>query len=149
MVAIFPASCYRQARGSSRSSSNNWLSSAPIDHSAIADDIPLPISKLIVSKRGANRLTLHVLAAAAEHERHDRRAHAPCPVRRQDARDQARQSKAGRDQPGEGGRASSSLAPAHRALHRGWPHVEQCDSSLSQRARHRGTEWWSMVSDAG
>jgi DNA-directed RNA polymerase specialized sigma24 family protein len=30
-----------------------------------------------------------------------------------------------------------------------WLHVEQCDRGRSQRARHRGTEWWSMVSDAG
>ena len=44
---------------------------------------------------------------------------------------------------------AQSLAPEHRALHRDWPHVEQCDRSRSQRARHRGTEWWSMVSDAG
>jgi len=96
----------------------------------------------IADMPGANRLTLHVLAAAAEHERYmiGERTHAmrlppPSP------RCQAWQSRAGQDQSGEGGRAGSGAAPAHRALHQGWPHIEQCHRNRSQRARHRGTEW--------
>jgi hypothetical protein len=40
-------------------------------------------------------------------------------------------------QSGEGGPTGPSLTPAHRALHRGRPHVEQCDRSRSQRAASR------------
>jgi DNA invertase Pin-like site-specific DNA recombinase len=88
--------------------------------------------------------------AAAEHERHmigERTRHAL-------AADKARGIKLANPKQAEINRAKAaeqaqSLAPAHRALHRGWPHVEQCDRSRSQRARHRGTEWRSMVSDAG
>jgi hypothetical protein len=49
------------------------------------------------------------LTIAAEHERHDRRAHTLCPGRRQGAWHQARQSKASRDQSGEGGRQAQAL----------------------------------------
>jgi DNA invertase Pin-like site-specific DNA recombinase len=95
-------------------------------------------------------LTLHVLVAAAEHERHmigERTRHALAAAK-------ARGTKLGNPKQARINRAKAaeqaqSLAPAHRALHRGWPHVEQCDRSRSQRARHRGTEWRSMVSDAG
>jgi len=79
---------------------------------------------------------------------HDRRAHTPCTCRREGTGRQARQSGAGQDQSGEGGRAGSSAAPAHQALRQGWPHIEQCHRNRSQRARHRGTEWRPMVSDA-
>src|SRR5262245_62149549 len=103
----------------------------------------------IADMPGANRLTLHVLAAAAEHERHMIGEHTPCAGRRQSPWHQARQSRAGQDQSGEGGRAGAGAAPAHRALHQGWPHIEQCHRNRSQRARHRGTEWRPMVSDAG
>jgi hypothetical protein len=89
----------------------------------------------IADMPGANRLT--------------RRAHTPCADRRQSPWHQARQSRAGQDQSGEGSRAGSSAAPAHRALHQSWPHIEQCHRGRSQRARHCGTEWRPMVSDAG
>jgi DNA invertase Pin-like site-specific DNA recombinase len=67
---------------------------------------------------GVNRLTLHVLVAAAEHERHmigERIRQALAAARARGTK--LGNLKAGRDQPGKGGRAGSSLAPAHRALH--------------------------------
>ena len=60
----------------------------------------------IADMPGANRLTVHVLAAAAEHERHMIGECTPLALSATKTRDQDRQSKAGRDQPGE-------------ALHRG------------------------------
>src|SRR5262245_20387959 len=98
---------------------------------------------------GANRLTLHELAAAAEHERHmigERTRHALAAAK-------ARGIKLGNPEQAKINRAKAAaraqaLLP-HRALHQGRPHIEQCHRNRSQHARHRGTEWRSMVSDAG
>jgi hypothetical protein len=49
--AIFPASCYRQAHGIFSVAQQHVAFLVGIDHSGIGDDIPLPISKFIVSKR--------------------------------------------------------------------------------------------------
>jgi hypothetical protein len=96
---------------------------------------------------GANRLTF--TCSPPLQSTSDRRAHTPCPL----AAAKARGIKLGNPKQTEINRAKAteqaqSLAPAHRALHRGWPHVEQCDRSRSQRARHRGTEWWSRIKPA-
>jgi len=73
---------------------------------------------------------------------HDRRAHTPCAGCRQSPWHQARQSRAGQDQLGEGGRAGSRAAPAHRAPHQAWPHIEQCHRNRSQTPD--GGQWFPM-----
>lgn len=96
---------------------------------AVASISPLP---------GANRLTHHVFATP---EQEQYMIGESCPAAADNARGHpAWQLRAGHDQSREGSRAGSSIAPAHRAPHRGWPHVEQCESQpISTRAasRHR------------
>jgi hypothetical protein len=96
----------------------------------------------------ANRLRLHVLAAAAEHERYmigKRTRHALAAAK-------ARGIRPGNPKQAEINRASAAeQAQALRPheLHQGWPRNEPCHRDRSQRARHRGTQRWPMVSDAG
>ena len=92
---------------------------------------------------GANRLTLHVLAAAAEHERHMIGERTRPPL----AAAKARGVKLGNPEQAKINRAKA--AARARALHQGWPRIEQCHRNRSQRARHRDTEWRRMVSGAG
>ena len=92
---------------------------------------------------GANRLTLHVLAAAAEHERHMIGERTRPPL----AAAKARGVKLGNPEQAKINRAKA--AARARALHQGWPRIKQCHRNRSQRARHRDTEWRRMVSGAG
>jgi Resolvase, N terminal domain len=103
----------------------------------------------IADMPGANRLTLHVLAAAAEHERHmigERTRHALAAAK-------ARGVKLGNPE-----QAKINQAKAAERAQVLRPHIERCikagrtsskPSQPTQRARHRGTEWRPMVSDAG
>ena len=94
----------------------------------------------IADMPGANRLTLHVLAAAAEHERH------MIGERTQQALAAAKARGVALGNP-EQAKINRARAAARAQVLR--PHIEQCHRNRSQRARHRGTEWRPMVSDAG
>src|SRR5215468_7953484 len=81
----------------------------------------------IADMPGANRLTLHVLAAAAERERDvigERTCQALAAAKARGIKlgnpEHARISRAKVD------RAGPDTAPAQRALHQGGPHIEQC-----------------------
>jgi DNA invertase Pin-like site-specific DNA recombinase len=96
----------------------------------------------IADMPGANELTLHVLAAAAEHERHMIGERT-----RQGTRYQAWQSKAGHDQSGEGGRTGSSLAPhIERCIAAGRTSSSAIATDLNARgiAAANGGEWFRM-----
>src|SRR5262245_4280754 len=102
----------------------------------------------IADMPGANRLTLHVLAAAAEHERHmigERTRHALAAAKARGIRlGNPEQAKINRAKAAAG---SGAAPPAHRALHQGWSHIEQCHRNRSQRAgiaAPNGGQWFPM-----
>jgi hypothetical protein len=120
--AISPASCYRQSRGFSVEAQREAVRRYLVRSGKRSNRPQLAAAMALAKKRiadmpGANRLTLHVLAAAAEHERHmigERTRHALAAAK-------ARAIKLGNPK-----QAEINLARAAEQAQALRPHLERC-----------------------